>query len=259
MNNGIPRESTWQFKYTNLQTGEDEWFDQGDWEVYSDTSKYKYADDRKEDVIVEGKDPSITDFGANINYDDLTEEDKKIPYIDSVLTAEYDNYFMEFINVTSVYGTDTIWAIDYDTTIYPDTMYTASEPYVALSDPETPWVIDMTSMILQQPNIFLMTIRDIENINESSIDDFKEVYEGAVANGIPFFVISPATQEQIEIFKGKYDFAPTFLQFDGTEVKIIIRSNPGLVLLQSATISDKWPSRSIPDFDSIFEDYIKEK
>ena len=258
MNNGIPRESTWQFKYTNLETGEDEWFDQGDWEIYSDTSKYKYADDRKEDVIVEGKDPSITDFGANINYDDLTEEDKKIPYIDSIITAEYDNYFMEFINVTSQYGTDTIWAIDYDTLIYPDTMYTASEPYIALSDPETPWVIDMTDMILSQENIFLMTIRDIENINESSIDDFKAVYEGAKTNGIPFFVISPATQEQIEVFKGKYDFSPTFLQFDGTEVKIIIRSNPGLVLLQNATVIDKWPSRSIPDFDSIFEDYIKE-
>ena len=259
MNNGIPRESTWQFLYTNLETGEDEWFDQGDWEIYGDTSKYKYADDRKEAVIVEGKEPSITDFGANINYEDLTEEDLKNSYLDSIVQFDYDNYYMEYMTVTSQYGTDTIWAIDYDTLIYPDTMYTASEPFIALSDPETQWVIDMTPMILAEDNIFLMTIRDIENINESSIDDFKAVYEGAQAKGIPFFVISPATQEQVETFKSKYGFSPTFLMFDGTEVKIIIRSNPGLVLLQNATIVDKWPSRSIPDFDSIFEDYIDGK
>ena len=104
-----------------------------------------------------------------------------------------------------------------------------------------------------------MTIRDIENVNESSIDDFKAIAEGARAHGIPFFVISPSTQEQVQVFKSKYDFSPTFLMFDGTEVKIIVRSNPGLVLLQNATITDKWPSRSIPDFDSIFEDYIDGK
>lgn len=261
MSNGIPRESTWQFLYTNLETGNDEWFDQGDWEIYGDTSRYKYANDRKEHVIIEGKDPSITDFGASINFDDLSETDKSIPYVDSIITYEYDNYYMEYMTVTyrEYDQVDTIWAIDYDTLIYPDSLYSASEPFIALSDPESPWVIDVTQMILSADNIFLMTIRDIENINESSIEDFKAVAAGAKEKGIPFFVISPASSEQIETFKSKYDFSPTFLMFDGTEVKIIVRSNPGLVLLQKATIADKWPSRSIPDFDSIFEDYIDRK
>jgi len=107
--------------------------------------------------------------------------------------------------------------------------------------------------------MLLMTIRDIESINESAIEDLRLVLAGARENNIPFYVLSPATQEQITEFKEKFEFDATFLAFDGTEIKIIVRSNPGLVLLKEGTIMDKWPSRSIPDFDSIFEDYIEGK
>ncbi len=63
--------------------------------------------------------------------------------------------------------------------------------------------------------------------------------------------------EQIGEFKEKFDFEPSFLTIDGTEIKIIVRSNPGLVLLQNATITDKWPSRSIPTFEYIQTEYLK--
>jgi uncharacterized membrane protein YphA (DoxX/SURF4 family) len=257
MNDGVPQVSEFILIYKNKKTGKEEEFALDQYETYGDTSTYEYVD-RKETVIVEGVDASITDFQASINYDALTDEDKQIPYIDSVIQADYSFYYEEKLVVTHAeYGNDTIAAIDYDTLYYPDSVYTVGKPFVALSDPYSPWVLDMTQYLLIADNIFIMTIRDIENINEGSIEDFKAVFEGAKENGIPFFVLSPATDEQIETFKAKHDFAPTFLGFDGTEVKIIVRSNPGLVLLQKATIIDKWPSRSIPDFDSIFEDYIK--
>jgi hypothetical protein len=89
--------------------------------------------------------------------------------------------------------------------------------------------------------------------------DLKLILDGAKENNIPFYVVTPAVQEEIDLLKAKFDFDATFLAIDGTEVKIIIRSNPGLVLIKKGTILDKWPSRSIPDFDSIFEDYIQGK
>lgn len=258
MNNGVPQQSEFVLIYSNKQTGKDERFALGDYLIYGDTTKYKYKD-REETILVQGVDASISDFLASINFEKLTEEDKKIPYIDSLIKADYDFYYEEKMVISSMYGNDTIAAIDFDTLYYPDTMYTAGEPYVTLSDPSTPWLIDLTSYILQQDFVFLMCIRDIENINEGSMDDFKEVVAGAKEKGIPFFVLSPASDEQISTFKSKYGFDATFLQFDGTEVKIIVRSNPGLVLLQKATVIDKWPSRSIPDFASIFADYIDGK
>ena len=55
----------------------------------------------------------------------------------------------------------------------------------------------------------------------------------------------------------KFDFDAPFLSMDGIEIKIIVRSNPGLVLLQNATVVDKWPSRSIPSFEYIQTNYLK--
>ncbi|MCB9223220.1 MAG: DoxX family membrane protein [Crocinitomicaceae bacterium] len=256
MNDGVPQVSEFVLIYKNKKTGKEEEFALDQYAIYGDTSTYQYVD-RKETIIVPGVDASITDFQASINFDALSEDEKKIAYIDSLIQADFDFFYEEKMVVSSTYGADTIAAIDYDTLYYPDSMYTAGEPFVALADPYSPWVLDITPYLLTADNIFLMTIRDIENMNEGAIADFKAVAEGAKANGIPFFVLSPATNEQIELFKSKFDFDVTFLGFDGTEVKIIVRSNPGLVLLQNGTVIDKWPSRSIPDFDSIFEDYIK--
>lgn len=258
MTNGVPQVSEFVLIYKNKKTGKEEEFALSEYEVYGDTTTYEYVD-RKETVIVEGVDPSITDFQASIDFEDLSEGDKKNPYIDSLIQMDYDFYYQEMMVVHSQYGADTIAAMDFDTLFYPDSLYTPSEPFVGLSDPYTKWIIDMTPYILRAENIFLMTIRDIEAINEGSIDDFKAVAAGAKEKGIPFYILSPSTEEQVATFRSKHDFQDgTFLMFDGTEVKIIVRSNPGLVLLQEAVVIDKWPSRSIPDFDSIFEDYIGE-
>lgn len=257
MNNGVARVSEFVLIYKNKKTGKEEEFALADYETYGDTATYEYVD-RKETILVEGVDASITDFQASIDFEDLTDADKANPYIDSLIEWDYDFYYSEMMVVSSMYGADTIAAMDFDTLYYPDSLYTPGKPFVGLSDPTLRWVIDMTPYILSAENIFLMTIRDIEAINEGAIDDLKLVAAGAKEKGIPFFILSPSTQEQVETFKSKFDFHDgTFLMFDGTEIKIIVRSNPGLVLLQNATVTDKWPSRSIPDFDSIFEDYIQ--
>lgn len=258
MSNGVAQVSEFVLIYENLETGKMEEFALGDYETYGDTSKYKYSD-RKETILTPGVDASITDFLASINYEKLTEEERKIPYLDSIIAADYDFYYEEKMIVTSMYGADTIAAMDYDTLYYPDSMYTASDPFVTLSDPSSPWVIDMTPSILSEEYVFLMTIRDIETVNGTAMVDLKDVLAGAKENNIPFYVISPASDEEIATFKAKHDFNATFLAFDGTEVKILVRSNPGLLLLNKATVVDKWPSRSIPNFDSIFEDYIQKK
>jgi hypothetical protein len=104
--------------------------------------------------------------------------------------------------------------------------------------------------------IFLMTIRDMETANLGSLDSFKEVMNGAKEKGIPFLVLSPATSAAVEAFKKEHDFDATFLGFDGTEIKIIVRSNPGLILLKKGTVLDKWPSRSVEEFEDIFENHI---
>ena len=238
-NNGVTQVSEFVLLYDNLETGQIDTFAVNDYKIYGDTSKYKF-NDRIETIITPGVDASIMDFLASINFENLTDAEKSIPYVDSLIEWDYDFYYQEKVIVSSEYGADTIAYMDYDTLYYPDSLYTVGEPYVALSDPATPWVLDMTPYLLSEKWMFLMTIRDIENINANAIPDLKAVLEGAKENKIPFFILSPATDEQIAEFKAKYDFDATFLAFDGTEVKIIVRSNPGYVALSNAVVKGKW-------------------
>lgn len=256
MKNGVDEIAEFKFQYKNKQTGEIEEFDANDYQVYGDTSKYEYHD-RIKKVIVAGVPASIQDFMASINYEQLNEEIKANPFIDSLIQADYSFYYEEKMIVSGPYGNDTISIYDYDTTIYPDSLYRASEPFTALSDPNMPFMLNVTPYLLSAETIFIMTIRDIKNIDYDYMSDFAQVYNGAKEMGIPFFVISPADNIQIEEFYTKAGFAPTFLSFDGTEVKIPVRSNPGLMLLQSAVVKDKWPFRSVPDFEDIKQDYLE--
>ena len=253
---GTPRVSEFVFLYEELATGKVIEFPASDWEIYGDTAKYKYVD-RIEKIITEGIDAPIKDFLAGINYEFLSEEEKLIPFIDSTIQANYDNYFEEKMVLKSEWGNDTIAAIEFDTLYYPDSVYTKVNSYTALVDPNNPFWLDLTGYVLNEPTIFVMTMRDIEAVGKDQLADIKSVYEKAKEQNIPFVVLSPATAEQIAKFKLDNDFAPMFLSFDGTEVKIIIRSNPGLVLLQDGTVINKWPWRSVPNFEDIFDDHIK--
>jgi hypothetical protein len=210
------------------------------------------------DVISEGKEASISDFVSRVDYELLTEEERQKPVIDSIIQAEIENYYEDKMVLKSLEGyTDTIAAMDYDTLYYPDSIYTIVSEYNGLVDASMPFSMDLTNYIVSEDYIFLMTIRDMESANLGSLDSFKEVLNGARENGIPFYVLSPATTAAVDAFKAEHDFDATFLGFDGTEIKIIVRSNPGLILLKKGTVLDKWPSRSVEEFEDIFEAHIK--
>ena len=259
MNKGVAGVSEFVFRYEDKSTGKQIEVSDKDWnESYSNTDKYTFVD-RVEKVISEGVDSPIKDFRAAVDYENLTEEDKQVPVIDSigVTVSSVSLHNEDFITAKSAYGIDTISVLEYDPEYYPDSLYTIGPKFTILADPGQRFEIDLTNYLITTDNVFLMTIRDIESVNLSHIADFKSLYEKATEKGVPFFVLSPATQEQISKFKRENDFNPTFLSFDGVEVKIIVRSNPGLVLVRKGTVIDKWPCRSVPEFENVYEEFIQ--
>ena len=258
MKDGVNEIAEFVLLYDNKVTGGVDTFALDQWEVYGDTNTYVYKD-RTKKVIVPGTPHSIQDFSAAIGYEQLSDEDKLNPYIDSVIQSDYMNYYEDKLLLASEYGVDTIPLIEYDTLYYPDSTYTKKGNYTGLIDPATKFSLDLTQYLISADNMFLMTIRDLKLVNEGSMPAFKSILEGAKENNIPFFVLCPSGEEEVEAFKQKHDFDATFLAFDGVEVKIIVRSNPGLVLLKKGVIMDKWPSRSVEDFEDIYSEYINTK
>lgn len=264
MNKGEAEVSTFSFVYKNIETGEDRKFDQSEFDIYGDKTKWEYVD-RVKTVIKAGVDAPISDFLLTANYAQFTKAELKNKVLDSIAMWDFESYYeTKIIRKSNLGIIDTISDYEFapyyfDTTaIDSDTIFFSKEKsFKGLMDPTTPYQMNVTEYILSLEQVMLVTIRDIETIDEVAIENLKAVYDEAMKNDMPFYILSPALDSQIEKFKTEFEFTAPFLSMDGTEIKIIIRSNPGLVLLQNATVVDKWPSKSIPTFEYIQTQYLK--
>ncbi len=62
-----------------------------------------------------------------------------------------------------------------------------------------------------------------------------------------FYCITGSSSDKIEEFLEKNAFDYDFYSADPITLKTIVRSNPGLVLLQKGTVLNKWSHKNIPD------------
>jgi hypothetical protein len=75
---------------------------------------------------------------------------------------------------------------------------------------------------------------------------------------VKFVVLTATGKDEIEKFKKETN--STNLEFyntDGTVLKTMIRSNPGLMLIKGGTVQAMWPWRSFPSYNDVKEQYLK--
>lgn len=261
MNNGSAEKAEYALIYKNKQTGENETFSlSDDYSIYGDTTKYVFVD-RKTTIIEAGVPASITDLSLVTDYENLTEVEKASPILDSIIMYDFESYYEPKVVISSRFGTDTISKYDYvpffvDSTNVSDTVfYKKGSEFYGLMDPTTRYDVDVTSYILSLDKVILVTIRDISSYNESAIVDLLAVYKSAIESNVPFYILTPANDEQVKKFVEKTGLDAPFLSIDGVEIKIIVRSNPGLVLIKNGTVVEKYGSKSIPSFEKLMEKY----
>lgn len=262
MNNGKAEVAEYALIYKNKQTGKEEVFNIADYEVYGDTNTYVFVD-RKTTIIEAGTPSSITDFTLVTNYETLTEKEKQNPVLDSIIMYDFESYYEPKLVVSSKFGTDTISEYYYvpytvDTAGTGDTtFYEKVSQFTGLMDPTSPYNVDITQYILSLEKVIIVTIRDIDNYSKSAIEELVEIYSKALENDIPLYILTPAGAEKMAEFREETGLLAPYLSIDGIEVKIIVRSNPGLVLLKKGTVVEKYGSKSFPSFDKIQEKLIK--
>ena len=107
---------------------------------------------------------------------------------------------------------------------------------------------DITDSVLNNKNYtFLLIAHRLEKADDSNIDLINEIYDYSVENGYDFFCLTSSTDEEIEIWKDKTGAEYPFALVDDTALRTIIRSNPGLLLLQDGTVLNKWNDADLPD------------
>jgi hypothetical protein len=58
---------------------------------------------------------------------------------------------------------------------------------------------------------------------------------------------------EVATFRNEHQLSFPFYYADATVIKTVIRSNPGLVLLQDGTVRGKWHHNDTPEIEQVLE------
>ena len=92
------------------------------------------------------------------------------------------------------------------------------------------------------------------NINKTNPDNQKKLNQLAAYaqdKGYRFYCLSASVADDTRKYAENHQVNYEFCSTDEIQLKTIVRSNPGLVLLREGTILNKWGHRDLPEVDEI--------
>lgn len=117
---------------------------------------------------------------------------------------------------------------------------------------EHPEYGDITEEVLNDDDYtFLVVSYKLSKASAEAQDKLNKLAAYASENGYHFYGLTASNADEITDFVHKYNVNYSFCATDEIQLKTVIRSNPGLVLLKKGTIIDKWGHRDIPDADEL--------
>ncbi|MBI4931651.1 MAG: DoxX family protein [Bacteroidetes bacterium] len=116
---------------------------------------------------------------------------------------------------------------------------------------------DYTEQILNYDGYyFFLVCYDLEKTNKNVFGKINDFARLCRQDSVPIIVLT-SSAELIESFKKETRTDIDFYFSDGTTLKTMIRSNPGLMLLKKGTVADMWHYHSFPSFSDVKEKYLK--
>ena len=124
-----------------------------------------------------------------------------------------------------------------------------------LTDPESSE--DITDSILKNKDYyFLLVCYDLSSTNrkvQGRVNDFQALCE---KDKKLFYGVTSTSNEQIRDFRHEVQAAYPYLNCDGTVLKTMIRSNPGLMLMKGCDVIANWPYHSFPSYNDVKDKYF---
>lgn len=117
---------------------------------------------------------------------------------------------------------------------------------------------DMTDNYIANPDYqFILVVWDSENVNTAALRAMNTFYYRTETDGHSFIAIAP-TIEEGDALRESLSLDYEFFFADDVELKIMVRSNPGLLLLKDGVVLAKWSHRNFPDYDFVAKTLILE-
>lgn len=111
---------------------------------------------------------------------------------------------------------------------------------------------DITQEVLQDNNYtFLAISYNINKANPVNQDKLNRLAAYAQSKGYRFYGLSASVADDVHKYTEAHHVNYDFCSTDEIQLKTMIRSNPGLVLLREGTIIDKWGYRDVPEVEDL--------
>ncbi|MEX1189201.1 MAG: BT_3928 family protein [Bacteroidia bacterium] len=111
---------------------------------------------------------------------------------------------------------------------------------------------EYTEDILNYPGTYFFLVSyDLNHADRDIQPKINAFAEACEKEGIPFYGLTSGTPEAIDEFRHEVQAAYDYYIVDATQLKTMIRSNPGLVMLNGPVIEDMWHHNSFPDFSNL--------
>lgn len=115
-----------------------------------------------------------------------------------------------------------------------------------------PYSGDISEEILNnQGYSFLLISYNINNYDNSNQENINKLAAFCQENGHDFYCVSSSLEEDLQKFTKENNIDYEFCNMDETQLKTIVRSNPGLLLLKNGTIMKKWHNNDIPNVSEL--------
>jgi len=98
---------------------------------------------------------------------------------------------------------------------------------------------DFTASLLQEPKLVMVIAYDLRKTNETVYSEVKKVTDLATKKGYKVIGMSASNSEQTQKLIADHDLKFEFYFTDETTLKTIVRSNPGVLVLEQGTIKQK--------------------
>tara|TARA_B100000989_G_scaffold290313_1_gene263295 strand:- start:73 stop:864 length:792 start_codon:yes stop_codon:yes gene_type:complete len=108
--------------------------------------------------------------------------------------------------------------------------------------------INFTNEVLDMDKVIVIISYDLEKINKKSVVKIKDLFTNAINNDYEIIGLTSSSNALSENFIVENDLPFAFYTCDETALKTIVRSNPGLIVLEKGTIKAK---KHFNDFDNL--------
>ena len=108
---------------------------------------------------------------------------------------------------------------------------------------------DFTSTLMDESKLCVVTLYDIDKAESEGLDKLNTLSDIAKTAGYKIIGLTASGTNQIEVLKAKYNLNFQFYFCDETALKTIVRSNPGIFVLNNGTIKDKVHWNDIEQLD----------